>query len=75
VEHARAFARAARLSAGLDPAGWRAFRAERLRTPIERLFAGTRDGRVILRSELEEELSEGLRLPSRRGRHTAGPGA
>jgi hypothetical protein len=56
LEHARLFARQASLHTGLSRCGWRAFRGERLRSPIERLFARTIDGRVILRSELEEEL-------------------
>jgi hypothetical protein len=64
LEHTRSFARAASLATGLPQAGWRAFRGERLRSPIERLFARAADGHVVLRSELEEELAEARRRPS-----------
>jgi len=35
------------MNADLSHSGWRAFLGERLRSPTERLFARTLDGRVI----------------------------
>jgi hypothetical protein len=58
LEEARSFARrASRHADRLSLSGWRAFRGERPRSPIERLFARTQDGNELLRSELEEALN------------------
>src|ERR1700677_2063858 len=57
LEDARAFARSASESTDLPPSGWRAFRGERLVSPVERLFVQGQNGSVLLRSELEDALS------------------
>jgi hypothetical protein len=58
LEEARAFARNASESTNLPPSGWRAFRGERLVSPVERLFVQGQNGSVLLRSELEDALSQ-----------------
>jgi hypothetical protein len=58
LDDARAFARSASESTDLSRSGWRAFRGERLISPVERLFVRSRDGSVLLRSELEYALSQ-----------------
>jgi hypothetical protein len=57
LEDARSFARRASEADDLSRSGWQAFRGERLRSPIERLFGRRGDGSVLFRSELEEALS------------------
>lgn len=57
IEEARSFARRASQVSGLARSGWRAYRCERLLSPIERLFTVGDNGRVLFRSELEEALS------------------
>jgi hypothetical protein len=57
VEDARSFVRLASAADGLPLSGWRGFRAERLLSEFESLFALRANGSVGFRSELEEALS------------------
>jgi hypothetical protein len=68
LDAARAFARAAGRSTLLSPERWLAFQGEYLKSSSEQFFVRLRDGRVLLRSELEEAItaSRSRRSSSRR---------
>jgi hypothetical protein len=59
-QDAHSFARSASQETGLSGPGWLGFEGERLPSPIARLLTPSHDGRVRLRSALEEALSASL---------------